>query len=154
MFKKLPLFAAAAFALCGLASCGGSDQTWEQNSDVPQPETINIGLVGTPTEWADGADLAFTKLDSSHYQLKDFDLQIGDEFKFRVDGTWATQFGVEDMDWSKSTQGLVDGVEGDYNEGTSNRSNFKSLLAGKMTVDYYPYYFIDGLAKPFVITVA
>ena len=164
MFKNsvLAVLGAAVLGLC-IVGCGetGDGMDYEQNTDVPEAATLVVSIVGAdfgswdPAKSAADTNCLFKKVDSSHYQLVVAEVKVGSEFKFVQDGGWSTQYGVEDMDWNKSTAGIITGTKADYNEGTSNRSNFKLIKGGKMTVDYYPYYFANAdLNNPFVVTIA
>lgn len=169
--KKIFVGAVAALSIIGLAACGGTTtqddgQDYDQNTNVTSPSLV-VSIVGagekyanwSPADSAKNSACLFTKISSSHYQLVVKDMVASSDtawvgFKFVQDGSWGTQYGVEDMDWAKSTPGFVKGTAADYNEGTSNRSNFEPLLSGTMTVDFYPYYFLDStLSNKLVITV-
>lgn len=59
-------------------------------AEAPGFTTGTMGLVGDITEWADGADIAMTKIgDSDCYcaLVEPADISTGG-FKFRLDGTW------------------------------------------------------------------
>ena len=51
------------------------------------------GLVGSMTEWAN--DIPMTLTDNGTYVLENFELKAEDEFKFRANGDWNTNFGGE-----------------------------------------------------------
>ncbi len=61
---------------------------------APAVENNNWGIAGTITNWADGADLAMT-LEGDWYVAKNVTLEAGAAFKFRANGTWATNRGTE-----------------------------------------------------------
>lgn len=64
----------------------------------PDPNSIlNWGLVGSITGWSEeaGADIALAHVaDPGYHFLKAYYFAEGDAFKFRVDGSWATQIGA------------------------------------------------------------
>lgn len=154
---------AAALSITALVACGngvkGDDQDFDQSGTGDSP-TLVLSVVGSkfaswnPADSAlEGSGCLFTKIDSSHYQFTST-IAVGDEFKIVGDGTWGNQYGVEDLDFENSTAGFVIGTAADYTEGKTNRSNFKPQLTGDMTIDFYPYFFLDSkLANPIVITV-
>ena len=66
--------------------------------DTPaEPETPTLtgwGIVGTLTEWADGADIMLAN-DGTWYVAKGVEFGDADEFKIRQDGKWDVSFGGE-----------------------------------------------------------
>lgn len=164
MFKKKGLLVlGAALLVVGLTSCGPSVIDDGNDYDVSDTtgKDLVVSVIGggdTYGNWnaeatgADGSAQRFRKIDSKHYQFT-CTAKVGDEFKIHQDLTWTSQYGVEDMDWSKSTAGIVKGVATDYTEGTGNRSNFVLLKGGDMTVDFYPYYFLEDFTGSLVVTI-
>jgi len=59
-------------------------------AEAPDFTTGSMGLVGDLTEWADGADIAMTKIGSSdcYCALVEPGAISSGGFKFRLDGTW------------------------------------------------------------------
>lgn len=168
MFKKrLLMLACAGLLVTGLAACGSKENQDYEQSDGFEAKTLVVSAVGAgdmfsnwdPAASAKNPACLFSKIDSSHYQLtvKGVPVSTADNyvgFKIVQDGSWSTQYGVEDMDWNKSTAGFVKGEKADYKEGTSNRSNFEVQISGDVTIDFYPYYFLEkGAEGPLVITV-
>jgi len=165
MFKKKGLLVlGAALLVVGVTSCGSN--VIDDGNDYDVSDTVGkdlvlsvIGSGDTYGNWdaaatgADGSAQRFTKIYSTHYQFT-CTAKVEDEFKVHQDTAWTSQYGVEDMDWTKSTTGIVTGTSDDYTEGASNRSNFKLLKGGAMTIDFYPYYFIGGTyTGPLVVTI-
>jgi hypothetical protein len=160
--KKMFLVAATALMAFSLAACntttGGTDQDYEQSDTTGEDLVVSVAGSATPAGWdtvasSKNKDCLFTKVDGKHYQLKDFVLAKANSegdyqgFKVHLGTTWAGQYGVEDFDWTKST-GLTDLLgEGktaaDYKGPSDNRSNIEPAKAGKITIDFYPYYFLD-----------
>ena len=70
----------------------------EATPDTPaEPETPVLsgwGLVGTMTEWADGADIMMDN-DGTWYVAKGVEFGAEDKFKIRKDGSWDVSFGGE-----------------------------------------------------------
>lgn len=163
--KKTLFLGMAALLTLGLASCNGgntgkgNDGMFDHDPEVIQGETLVVSVVGAQfANWspADSAKpdsgCVFEKKSTSLYTFT-HKVEKGYMFKVVVGGSWSTQYGVEDMDWSKSTKGFVKGTEADYTEGTGNRSNFESLLDGTMTIEFRPYSFLEGSDKKLIVTV-
>lgn len=121
------------------------DNDYEQsNPEVSESVYSVVGANFSNWNPADSMkENAFKKVNSKLYTFE-ADVKVGDEFKIVANGSWAEQYGVEDMDWKTSTAGIVSGTQEDYNEGKGNRSNFKMAKAGKLTIELHPYWFIGG----------
>lgn len=163
--KKTLFLGMAALLTLGLASCNGGnagkgdDGMFDHEPEKIPGETLVVSVVGAqfsnwdPAAWAkEDSGCVFTKVSTSLYT---FTHKVEKDYMFKivVGGSWSTQYGVEDMDWTKSTAGFVKGTEADYKEGAGNRSNFVSLLDGTMTIEFRPYSFLEGSDKKLVITV-
>ena len=132
---------------------------FDQNEDIEKVDyhcTIVGAKWGGPNGWdpaASGEDenLLLKKVDDFTYTIT-FDVAAGDEFKFILNGSWTTQYGMEDIDWDLSTD-LLHGEKSDYNQGTGNRSDIKLDEDATIKVDYHPYYFLEeGVTNFLVIT--
>lgn len=152
MFKKVLTLVVATLAL-GLAACnnGGSgddDDMFSQNSDSFEVAPLTVSIVGSKwASWDPAASAAdescvFTRVDSSLYRIEDVEVATGDEFKVIQGGSWAEQYGFEDINWDDSQiNGMIEGELGDHTEGTSNRTNFKIVADGTVTIEFRPYNF-------------
>lgn len=70
--------------------------TFTKTGDVviDDPMTKNYGLCGTITDWAEGADLAFEKVEGEDYVIvKNVKVTAEDAFKVRVDNSWNENYG-------------------------------------------------------------
>lgn len=62
--------------------------------EYKEESVMKWALVGSMTEWAN--DIPMTLTDNGTYVLENFELKAEDEFKFRANGDWSTNFGGED----------------------------------------------------------
>lgn len=163
--KKTLFLGMAALLTLGLASCNGGnagtddDGMFDHEPNKIPGETLVVSVVGAefanwnPAESAKkDSGCVFEQKSTSLYTFT-HKVEKGYMFKVVVGGSWSEQYGVEDMDWTKSTKGFVEGTEADYTKGTSDRSNFVSLLDGTMTIEFRPYSFLQGTDKKLIITV-
>lgn len=147
---------------CALLTLGASSCTVETPNTKPNDNIVDDGndyeqstpqvtetvysVVGSKfADWDPAVSMTqckFNKVSSKLYRFETT-VEVGDEFKIISGGTWGDQYGVEDLDWEKSTEGVIGGKQEDYNEGKGNRSNFKIAKAGELTIELHPYYFID-----------
>lgn len=165
MKKSLLLASMAALMLVGgVVGCDNNqtqgDDGMEYEQSKTEGEDAQLSVVGAGTkfaEWDPAKSLQtesckFTKVSSYEYTFS-CEVVVGDTFKVVDGGSWATQYGVEDMDWTKSTTGIVEGEEADYTGNTSNRSNFVMQIAGTLTIKCNPLNFVTGDEKKLVLTV-
>ena len=61
---------------------------------APVVTEVVWGVCGTMTNWADGADLSM-ELEGDWYVAKNVTLEAGSAFKFRTNGSWGTNRGLE-----------------------------------------------------------
>ena len=59
--------------------------------EYKEESVMKWALVGSMTEWAN--DIPMTLTDNGTYVLENFELKAEDEFKFRANGDWSTNFG-------------------------------------------------------------
>lgn len=173
--KKFALFAIAAASAVGLASCGQPAEAtdeFEQNGSkfIPNIEVFIVGShwnswtpdygkisVADPSckfvldESSSGLDTRYTYTTTVTQEM--VDAWCG--FKFVSTNGWDTQWGMEDVDFTKSNSAFVTTLVGDknedgkvdaedkyfYHEGTSNRNNIVVTAPGTLTISYYPYNF-------------
>lgn len=168
--KAKKFFAGLLTLLCLatlLVSCGPE---FEQNTDEI-PANINMYIIGSHwNSWDPGTiekanpSCAFVvDPESSGLEVKYtytitvtqamIDAWCG--FKFIATPGWESQFGMEDVDYSKSNEAFIKEVVGDKNndgkcdindkytfkEGTSNRNNVVATKPGTYVIEYYPYNF-------------
>lgn len=175
--KKLFLFALSALALVGLASCGNEKPTndpsdFDQNQEEIKPD-IHMFIVGSHwNSWTPDYDKISKANPSCEFVLDEtssglntkyvFTATVTQEmidawcgFKFVGTEGWSTQYGMEDVDFSKSNKAFLEQVVGDKNEdgkcdendkytfkeGTSNRNNIVAAAPGTYVIEYYPYNF-------------
>lgn len=62
----------------------------------------SVGISGSMTDWADGADIVMTQMLPDQRFYADVEIETAAEFKFRLDGAWGT-------DWGGSFDELVAG---------------------------------------------
>lgn len=61
--------------------------------EYKEETVMQWGLIGSMTEWAD--DVPMTLTEDGTYVLNNYELKADDEFKFRANGDWNTNFGGE-----------------------------------------------------------
>lgn len=142
---------------------GDDGMDFDENDDF-EPELLTYSIVGsrwganpdkpgdywTPATSVDVKENVFTKQDSYVYTLT-LDVKVGDQFKVVKDGSWTVQYGMEDLNWDKCTEGLL--PEGDYNNGPSNRTNIEVTHDATIKIDVHPFYVVeDGYTGALVIT--
>lgn len=116
---------------------------WGENPDKP-------GEFWNPSASAQEPENVFEKQDSYIYTLT-VDVKVGDIFKVIKDGSWSVQYGMEDLNWDKCTEGLI--PEGDYNNGTNDRTNLQVTRDATIKIDVHPFYVVeDGYTAALVIT--
>lgn len=159
MFNKKALLAAVLLlgTAGGLVACGqdtGND--FEQNTDESQFEEASMYVIGSHwNNWSESTILeaegcAFTK-SATIPNCLEIDIVVTDAmlegwvgFKFIASNSWTAQYGMEDIDWTKSNEAFTsqypDGKDA-FTEGSSNRSNICPTKAGTYHVEFYPLNF-------------
>ena len=159
MFNKKVLLAAVLLlgTAGGLVACGqdaGND--FEQNTDTSKFEEASLYVIGSHwNSWGidtikEAEGCAFTK-SATIPNCLELDIVVTAEmmkdwvgFKFVVSNSWNAQYGMEDVDWTKSNEGFTSQYPGgkeQFTEGTSNRNNICPTKAGTYHVEYYPLNF-------------
>ncbi len=176
--KKLFALPLAALAVLGLASCGDKtpkDPTddFDQNQNQIKPD-IQVFIVGSHwNSWtpdydkiskADPSCLFTLDTNSSGLNTKyTYTATVTQEmidvwcgWKFVSTSGWNTQWGMEDVDFSKCNKDFLEKIVGDKNndgkfdvedkyagfqKGTSDRSNIEATVPGTFVIEYYPYNF-------------
>lgn len=163
--------AATLLVSCGEPTPVEDPNEFEQNTEEI-PANINMYIIGSHwNSWDPGTidkanpSCAF-EIDptSSGLGVKyTFSIEVTQDmvnawcgFKFIASPAWTSQFGMEDVDFSKCNEDFLKLVVGDKNgdgkfdvqdkyaafkEGTSNRNNIVATAAGKYEIEYYPYNF-------------
>ena len=165
MFNKKNLLAALLLLSTagGLVACGEQptaeptvDNEFEQNTDESMFEEASMYVIGSHwNNWDPGTikeaeGCAFTK-SATIPNCLEIDIVVTEEmlsgwvgFKFIASNSWNAQYGMEDVDFTKSNEAFTsqypDG-KGVFTEGTSNRCNIEPKLAGTYHVEYYPLNF-------------
>ena len=168
MFNKKYLLATLVLAsVSGLVACGEPtaseepstpvvDDEFEQNTDTSLFEAASMYVIGShwnnwdtaTIETAEGC--AFTA-SATIPNCLEIDVVVTAEmltgwvgFKFIAGPSWSIQYGMEDVDFTKSnaafTSQFPDG-KGVFTEGTSNRNNVCPTQAGTYHIEYYPLNF-------------
>ena len=96
----------------------------------PEPAVEAWGLVGDPTKWADGQDIALTEADGI-WTLAEIELTTKDGFKFRSNGSWNVQLG------GKDETPIESGVEVNL-DNSGGSKNLKVKLGGKYKITLNP----------------
>ena len=158
--KKGLMLLACGLLIGAVTACGQTKpddgMDFEQNTNVPEV-VYNVSIVGT--KWANWDAAASGK--DENCQLKktedptiyaiETDITTNDGFKIILDGGWSTQYGMEDIDWEKSTEGLLVGKKEDYNGGATTRSDIKVTRDTTIRVEYHPYYFINKECSTYLV---
>ncbi len=96
----------------------------------PEPAAEAWGLVGDPTGWADGKDIAMTEKDGI-WTLAEIELTATQGFKFRSNGSWDVQLG------GKDETPIESGVETALDPSGGSK-NLKVKVAGKYEIVLNP----------------
>ena len=96
----------------------------------PEPGSQVWGLVGDPTGWADGKDIALTEADGI-WTLAEIDLTAKQGFKFRVNNDYGVQLG------GKDDVAIESGVEVSL-DNSGGRKNIKVAQGGKYNITLNP----------------
>ena len=165
MFNKKNLLAALLLLSTagGLVACGEQpteeptvDNEFEQNTDESMFEEASMYVIGSHwNNWDPGTikeaeGCTFTK-SATIPNCLEIDVVVTAEmltgwvgFKFIAGPSWSIQYGMEDIDWTKSNDAFKalfpDGKEV-FKEGTSNRNNVVATAAGTYHIEYYPLNF-------------
>ena len=64
----------------------------------------SVGISGSMTDWADGADIVMTQMLPDQRFYADVEIETAAEFKFRLDGAWTTSWGgtVDELELNSS----------------------------------------------------
>lgn len=157
--KKMFLVAATALMAFSLAGCnsttqGGSDQDYDQNTDVTKKDLV-ISVIGEEfgnwdwstvkkhPEW----DFVKTRDDGFEYTLTGLVITAGKQFKVALDHAWASSYGSNTVDLAASTKGF------ETQEVYDKKDNIVAAISGTYTVKFYPYFFlVDGVDNTLVFT--
>lgn len=138
------------------------DDEFVQNTDTSKFEAATMYVVGshwnswTPGTIVEAEGCAFTASETIPNCLE-IDIVVTQEmidawcgFKFIAGPSWNTQYGMEDVDFSKSNEAFKNQYvdeEGNvkpktaWAEGTGNRSNVEAKAPGTFHIEYYPLNF-------------
>lgn len=173
MFNKKVLLAAVLLlgTAGGLVACGEeAGNEFEQNTDESQFEEAAMYVIGSHWNgWSESTikeaeGCKFTK-SATIPNCLEIDIVVTEAmmeeadyigFKFIASNSWTAQYGMEDIDYTKSNDAFKnlykneDGTVKDktsWSEGSSNRSNIEVKAAGTYHVEYYPLNF-DNITLP------
>lgn len=155
--KKILLVGGALFLLAG---CTPAEPEFEQNED-PVIEGFSMYIIGSHwNKWKPESikeadpSCAFTYDEAT--KLYVYDATITDEmvkgeiaFKFISSNAWASQYGMEDIDYSicNDTFKTMVGDKAKYTKGASDRSNIVATVAGTYHITYNPADFRSDTIK-------
>lgn len=186
MFNKKVLLAALVMAsVSGLVACDNTtptpvpstpevestpvvDDEFVQNTDTSQFEAASMYVVGshwnswTPATIQEAEGCAFTA-SATIPNCLEIDIVVTQEmidawcgFKFIAGPSWNTQYGMEDIDYTRSNDAFKNQYKNEdgsvkektsWAEGTGNRSNVEAKLPGTFHIEYYPLNF-DSVSLP------